>query len=643
MKLFPIIGAIILFFTFIGADLSWDGSWHYRTELFISNPGTSNITDLQVPINLSYNPTMQSDFSDLMFTWVNSSTELEVPFWIEEKTDSQWAYLWLRVPEIPALGNTSLFVYYHGPALNKSSISDTFIHGDDFTSNTSQNYLYNGTVDWSGDGYLRVSGQSYIHPLGQQQMTNIIVEAKSNYSESDTALAYSGVYALAIRESIYTSSGYVLYNFPDHPYTQKAKYGGNSSFQQLCYDNGFTYCEPSKNLSITSADFHLISLYATSDMNIRAEFDRAINASRGSGTSNWGYFGYITDTDAWLDWLIVRKYVPLQPTYMLGQEGEYSNLTVSIDYPDDGTVNDTNDIFFGYTPIAADYDILNCSLYTTINGVWELTQVNSTPVLNNSLNLFNLTSLLNQTFVWAVGCMDTFHNTHDALYLTANRTLTIAKPSPVQPAASGGGGGMYLAPPAPSIITSRVSYLDFHSSYALNGTRGYFYNATSQTTTITLMITNLLASDRDFVLMDTIPKDMAVDIDNVAISPTPTTVYNLDPEIGWNVTLPAEGTFTAKYIFKKRVSLESFNSMDLPVITEIVKAAPETAAPTPVQTPVSPTPVSPTTTVTTAGGGITGLVVSTFTNPLFAMFLIAIIILVVVFFKMKREKITTFS
>jgi hypothetical protein len=634
MKLFPIIGAIILFFTFIGAGLSWDGAWHYRTNISLDNTaGPIPLLDFQIPMNISYDARMKPDFSDLGFTWLNTSdgTETELPFWIEQKSDSGWAYIWVRVKEVPANDYATLYLYFNGSSLSKSNISRTFIFGDDFSANSSDSYYSNGTLEWA-DGYLRITS-GYIHPKNQLAANNIIVEARTNYSNNDSAWLFSGVYALAENmtgpDLFYTS-------------THKAKYGRNDTSKLLCYDAVSNPCIDRVDINFLDPDFYTIGLYATSDRSRRAEFERNITCFRGSWDSRQGYSGYFTDTDSWLDWFLVRKYVGLVP-YSINQEEEYSNLTISIDYPDDSVANNTNDIFFGYTPIAADYDIVNCSLYTTINGAWEVTQVNSTPVLNNSLNLFNLTGLLNQTFVWAVGCMDTFHSTHDALYLTANRTLTIAKPSPVQPAASGGGGGMYLAPPAPSIITSRVSYLDFHSSYALNGTRGYFYNATSQTTTITLMITNLLASDRDFVLMDTIPKDMAVDIDNVAISPTPTTVYNLDPEIGWNVTLPAEGTFTAKYIFKKRVSLESFNSMDLPVITEIVKAAPETAAPTPVQTPVSPTPVSPTTTVTTAGGGITGLVVSTFTNPLFAMFLIAIIILVVVFFKMKREKITTFS
>lgn len=436
MRLFPAISAIILFFTFTATGISWDGTWHYRTELSILNPSASDLTDLQVPINLSYNSAMQSDFSDIVFATASGT---EVPFWIEEKTDSQWAYIWLRVPQIAALGNAQLFVYYHGPALNKSNISATFIHGDDFSSDTSIDYLYNGTAEWS-DGYLKLIGPSYVHPLGQQPITNIVVEAKSNYSERETEIIYSGVYALSI-------SGYG--NYPDSPYTQKAIYGGNSTMKQLCYVD-YQYPRCNENVSFTGADFQKISLYATTDITPRAELNRVVNASAGSAPTQWGQFGYVTTTDAWVDWLIVRKHATVQPTYLFGAEEEYSNLSIALNYPENNAINETtNLIWFSYTSIFTNYNITSCTFHVYIPGFTDFSTANSSEILNNSENLFNLTNVPYATLYWAIECVDDFYLKYSTSLFSENRTLVIAQPAPAPaPVPAPIGGGWYAPAPA---------------------------------------------------------------------------------------------------------------------------------------------------------------------------------------------------
>ena len=183
----------------------------------------------------------------------------------------------------------------------------------------------------------------------------------------------------------------------------------------------------------------------------------------------------------------------------------------------------------------------------------------------------------------------------------------------------GGGGGMYLRQPVPIIQKNRTTALGFHPSYALNGTRTYSYDPSTNTTTIVLKLTNLARLTRLLLIRDLIPKDMATSMMDVQVIPVPTIFYNLDPEIGWNATLGSQETFTAKYIFNKYIPFASFDAMPKPIVNEFKNESGT----------LTEVPVSPTTKVTVPGG-ITGFVITTLSNP-WAGVVIVIVILVLFF------------
>ncbi|RLF40063.1 MAG: hypothetical protein DRN00_00345 [Thermoplasmata archaeon] len=107
----------------------WNMSWRYRKPITIHNPSSEDLYEYQVFINISYNSHMKSDFSDLRFTWYNatSNKEEEIPYYIEEKVDSQWATVWVKVTELKNNTDTTIHVYYGNPdATSVSNISATF-------------------------------------------------------------------------------------------------------------------------------------------------------------------------------------------------------------------------------------------------------------------------------------------------------------------------------------------------------------------------------------------------------------------------------------------------------------------------------------------------------------------------------------
>jgi len=112
--------------------------------------------------------------------------------------------------------------------------------------------------------------------------------------------------------------------------------------------------------------------------------------------------------------------------YYYSEEVPAHTLDIALNYPDDTSMNDTNNIYFGYTPFSSDA-IDNCSIYLNTSGAWQI-HGTETNVTNGSVNNFLLANASNQTLMWGIEC--------DNTYMTAfseNRTLAIAKAYPVIP------------------------------------------------------------------------------------------------------------------------------------------------------------------------------------------------------------------
>ena len=131
-----LVFTMVFFLTFLlfsTPALAWYSGysdWQYRKEITITEQSGNTLTDYQLAINITYDSDMNSDFNDIRFTWYNESSgeEQEIPYWIEDKVDSSWAYVWVKVPEIHANGNTTIYMYYGNPsAESESNGTATFI------------------------------------------------------------------------------------------------------------------------------------------------------------------------------------------------------------------------------------------------------------------------------------------------------------------------------------------------------------------------------------------------------------------------------------------------------------------------------------------------------------------------------------
>jgi hypothetical protein len=117
LTLVAIVAAGVLFST-SAYGVSWlDPAWSDRSSVTISNPGQSDLTDYEVQITLGSSfpfSSANSDGSDIRVTAADGVTL--IPFWIETWTPgTQQGSLWIKVPEIPAVG-TTVFLYYGNPS-----------------------------------------------------------------------------------------------------------------------------------------------------------------------------------------------------------------------------------------------------------------------------------------------------------------------------------------------------------------------------------------------------------------------------------------------------------------------------------------------------------------------------------------------
>gem|GEM_PF-6366148 len=145
----------------------------YRRPITIQENSGNNLTDYQIPINITYAPHMQPDFDDVRFTYYNetSNKEIKIPYWIEQKVNSSWAYVWIKVPFIPANGTAKVYLYYGNQnAVSESNGSNVFEFFDDFETWKGWVQYSSGVVSQdcslSYDGICSLKKDTYGDPNG---------------------------------------------------------------------------------------------------------------------------------------------------------------------------------------------------------------------------------------------------------------------------------------------------------------------------------------------------------------------------------------------------------------------------------------------------------------------------------------------
>lgn len=348
---------------------AWLSGWQYRRNITVNNTQNSNaLSDYQVAINLTYDSNMQPDFSDIRFT---NSTDYQLPYWVESKVNSTWAYVWVKVPYVPASGYTTIYVYYGNttPVSSASNASSAFIreidgvmplraswHLDENSGNTvgdSSGNSNNGNksgATWTGTsvyGYaLSFDGNDYVD-FGSPSSLNAVSGMSVSAWVRANSLAGSGQfnYVVAKEQSDWV---WIL------------RYDGSLSKYSF-YVKASTDCGASASMSFsTSVWYHLVGTYDGSSIKIYvngtekgssgcsgtiAQSSDKVTMGASYWTSSWQrYFNGVIDevmifnrsltqneiTDIYNYYsyasvnypsrLLIRKYSSTEPTSTVGEE-----------------------------------------------------------------------------------------------------------------------------------------------------------------------------------------------------------------------------------------------------------------------------------------------------------------------------------
>ena len=300
----------------------WFSLWGFRRNITINS--TTTLTDYQVAVNITYDSDMLSNFSDGRFTDENN---ISMSYWLENKSDGEWAYYWVKTNLTTANG-TQLMYYYGNPiAESESNGTNTFSFFDDFEGssvNTTKWYHFasSGTTTVSGSILTLQGGAVTYEAWGSKTKYTYgtyIFETRAKMSETHVTII-----GLDERSADGTNSGGIdLADIIFH-----TSYSGK--VYRTLRNGAVTTYSRSDDLS---SDYQNIRIDYVSATETKFYIDDVLKQT---STANHPqddlgalFQAYQTDDYVYVDWVFYRKYTATEPTYSIGAE-ETSNTAPTI-------------------------------------------------------------------------------------------------------------------------------------------------------------------------------------------------------------------------------------------------------------------------------------------------------------------------
>jgi hypothetical protein len=133
----------------------YDNAYNARKKYLVANTNESALTDYPFQFTVNYINGMQPDFADLLFTKLNGQP---LDYWIESKTDSDSAVVWVKIDNLPTSG-LSFFMYYGNPTANSASNGENvFQLFDDFSEDKGYTEVGPGNSTYAvSDGVITIT------------------------------------------------------------------------------------------------------------------------------------------------------------------------------------------------------------------------------------------------------------------------------------------------------------------------------------------------------------------------------------------------------------------------------------------------------------------------------------------------------
>ena len=370
----------------------WNGSWSRKREIKIQENSGSILYNYSVKLNITHNESMQPDFDDLRFTNSSEKPSSELGYWIEEKYNSDHAIVWVKVPELIANVNTSIYIYYNNSAVsNKSNKLEALLFVDEFNDDHMSSYwTLRGTWDMNsgGNGLLRqtstaASDNQVAGTGGYWNSTLNGFEIIARYSSPDNDYMWRSVGMTDAN----TRTAY--HNFAMSHWA----YGNRGDCIPTIADEGGACVSPT---AVGDANWHTdklqIIIKNSTTINWTGYMDGSFRVAREGATnkleldaSKQIWIG--TDWSALnVDWVQVRAYAYLEPTYTISKYEEFYDTappgtSILVITPSEPKTADNLEC----------YATLTDDKQTNLIAFWEWYK-------NNIANLSGSTSVINGTY-----------------------------------------------------------------------------------------------------------------------------------------------------------------------------------------------------------------------------------------------------
>ncbi len=143
----------------VGSAGEMPSGFMYRMPVFVSG-SASDISDYQAlaiadTASLISSGKMRADCADIMFA--DSDGKTSISFWLESDCDSGFTRLWVRVPNIPKVSGTTVYMYYGNlGAASASDFDGTFTKEYNATGANDDDLLAEWHFDESGGSSITI-------------------------------------------------------------------------------------------------------------------------------------------------------------------------------------------------------------------------------------------------------------------------------------------------------------------------------------------------------------------------------------------------------------------------------------------------------------------------------------------------------
>jgi len=283
----------------------------------------------------------QADGDDIRFTTSNGTTQLD--FWTEAFSQTAEEYVgWVEIPTIASNSTVSIYMYYkNASAVSASNGSNTFSFFDDFND---------GSIDgakWTTEGSANTETGGYYKSAGawEDPRNNLIsVNTFANSSIIDFRWKQTNQYANMGQQMTYgtgsTYYGVGMFEGDMYKFQRNDPYGIIAAYAK--YDSNKYGVA---NLTIKSTGAIACADYTRG---CTTNNDASLN------NKNIEFRGWVTDM--YVDWVKVRPYTTIEPTFSLVGDREQAdavaptNPNVFAAYSTSGkTISLTTDSWYNYT------------------------------------------------------------------------------------------------------------------------------------------------------------------------------------------------------------------------------------------------------------------------------------------------------